>query len=93
VITCTPSERRGASFATCRPPTCCCATARPPGVNDDPEDRAHVGFEALRGWVECHRPRHLLHGHTHPHPGRIVERLGDTRVHYLKGARAVVLEM
>jgi Icc-related predicted phosphoesterase len=65
----------------------------PAGVNDDPQDRAHVGFEALREWVERHRPRHLLHGHTHPHPGRIVERLGDTRVHYLKGARAVALEL
>jgi Icc-related predicted phosphoesterase len=65
----------------------------PAGVNDDPTDPAHVGYEALRKWVERQRPRHLLHGHTHPHPGRLVERVGETRVHYVTGARAVVLNL
>jgi uncharacterized protein len=63
----------------------------PYGVNDDPEDPAHVGFEALRDWVLEHRPRVLLHGHTHPHPGTLVKRLGDTRVVYVSGARVVDL--
>jgi Icc-related predicted phosphoesterase len=31
----------------------------PLGVNDDPGDPAHVGFEGLRDWVSRHRPRHL----------------------------------
>jgi len=61
----------------------------PYGVNDDPGDPAHVGFHALRDWVDRHRPRLLLHGHTHPTPGLTLRRLGDTRVVYVKGAKLV----
>jgi Icc-related predicted phosphoesterase len=63
----------------------------PYGVNDDPDDRAHVGFKALRDWVLDHRPRLLLHGHTYPHPTRLVTRLGETRIVYVRGARIVDL--
>ena len=64
----------------------------PLGINDDPEDPAHVGFEGLRDWVEHHRPRHLLHGHVHPHGQRLMKQFGDTRVHWINGARVVVLD-
>ena len=64
----------------------------PSGVNDEPDDRAHVGFEALRAWVERHEPRYLLHGHTTPDPRRRVHRLGSTRVVWVRGAQAVLLE-
>jgi uncharacterized protein len=63
----------------------------PRGVNDDPDDRAHVGWDGLRDWVLEHRPRLLLHGHTHPQPGRLTDRIGDTRVVYVNGARVVEL--
>jgi Icc-related predicted phosphoesterase len=63
----------------------------PLGINDDPDDPAHIGFEGLRAWVDRHRPRHLLHGHTHPLPGSTVERYGDTQVHWINGARVVEL--
>jgi len=63
----------------------------PLGVNDDPEDPAHIGFEGLRDWVDRHHPRHLLHGHVHPMPGRVVKRVGDTQVHYISGARVLQL--
>jgi Icc-related predicted phosphoesterase len=63
----------------------------PLGINDDPEDPAHIGFEGLRDWVDRHRPRHLFHGHTHPLPGRAVTRHGDTRVHWISGARVLEL--
>jgi Icc-related predicted phosphoesterase len=63
----------------------------PAGVNDDPDDIAHVGFDALREWVLEHRPRVLLHGHTYPQPGRRVDRLGDTRIEYVHGARIIDL--
>jgi Icc-related predicted phosphoesterase len=63
----------------------------PYGINDDPADAAHVGFEALRTWVDHHRPRHLFHGHTHPLPGQAVDRYGDTRVHWISGAQVVEL--
>src|SRR4051812_18828259 len=52
------------------------APAPPAGVNDEPDDPAHVGFEALRAWVERHEPRWLLHGHTTPDPRTRTSRLG-----------------
>jgi len=64
----------------------------PLGVNDDPTDPAHVGWEALRDWVERHEPKHLLHGHTHPMPGQTVSHLGPTRVHYVSGGRVLTLD-
>jgi Icc-related predicted phosphoesterase len=63
----------------------------PFGINDDPEDAAHVGFEGLRKWVDHHHPRHLLHGHTHPLPSRTVHRYGDTHVHWISGAKVLDL--
>ena len=55
-------------------------------------DPAHVGFDGLLDWVRDHRPRHLLHGHTHPVGGRVMSRFEDTRVHWVSGARLVVLD-
>jgi uncharacterized protein len=63
----------------------------PLGINDDPEDPAHVGFEGLLDWVERYEPRHILHGHTHPLPGQVRDRYGDTRVHWISGARVLDL--
>jgi uncharacterized protein len=65
----------------------------PYGVNDDPDDPAHVGFLALREWVDQHRPRVLMHGHTHPIPALVAKRVGDTRVVYVKGARIIDLPL
>jgi Icc-related predicted phosphoesterase len=64
----------------------------PFGINDDPDDPAHIGFEGLRAWVERHGPRHLLHGHVHPVGGRVMERFGPTRVHFVSGARVLNLD-
>jgi uncharacterized protein len=64
----------------------------PRGVNDDPDDPAHVGFEGLRDWVDRHRPRHILHGHTHPVGGLAATRHGDSRVHWISGARVLQLD-
>jgi hypothetical protein len=33
----------------------------------------------------------VLHGHTYPPPGRIVRRLGATRIEHVSGARIVEL--
>jgi uncharacterized protein len=63
----------------------------PAGVNDEPDDPAHQGFEALRDWVELNRPSHLLHGHTTPDPRRRTSRLGETAVTWVRAARIVVL--
>jgi Icc-related predicted phosphoesterase len=64
----------------------------PLGINDDPDDPAHVGFEGLLDWVRRHRPHHLLHGHTHPLGGHVTSRFEDTRVHWISGARLVLLD-
>jgi Icc-related predicted phosphoesterase len=63
----------------------------PHRVNDEPDDPAHVGFVALRAWVERHRPRYVLHGHTTPDPRARTTRLGDTEVVWVRGARVVEL--
>jgi Icc-related predicted phosphoesterase len=64
----------------------------PAGVNDEPDDPAHVGFEALARWVDEHRPRYLLHGHTQPDPRTRTHRVGDTEVVWVRGARTVELQ-
>jgi Icc-related predicted phosphoesterase len=64
----------------------------PEGVNDDPGDPAHIGFEALRDWVDRHHPRHVLHGHVHPLPGQVIDHVGDTRVHWVQGAKLIRLD-
>jgi Icc-related predicted phosphoesterase len=63
----------------------------PWGVNDEPDDPAHVGFRALRDWVERNQPRYLLHGHTTPDPRRQTHHLGATEVLWVRGARVVGL--
>jgi Icc-related predicted phosphoesterase len=63
----------------------------PWGVNGEPDDPAHVGFVALRDWVERHEPRYLLHGHTTPDPRTRVDRLGATEVVWVRGALLIDL--
>jgi uncharacterized protein len=63
----------------------------PLGVNDEPDDPAHVGFEALRDWVERHQPRYVLHGHTTPDPRTRVWRLGATEIVWVRGAMTLEL--
>ena len=64
----------------------------PRGINDDPDDPAHIGFDGLRSWVDRHEPRHILHGHTHPIAGRAQTRYRDTHVHWVSGARVLELD-
>jgi Icc-related predicted phosphoesterase len=63
----------------------------PRGINDDPEDQAHIGFEGLRDWVDEHQPRYILHGHTHPIAGRTMTRYRDAEVHWVYGAKVLDL--
>jgi uncharacterized protein len=66
--------------------------APPAGVNDEPDDRAHAGFDALREWVVRHEPRYVLHGHTTPDPRTRTDHLGATKVVWVRGARLIELE-
>ncbi len=61
----------------------------PAGINDHPRDPAHVGIDALRGWIDTHAPRVLIHGHTYPRPP--VTAHGPTRIEYVHGAKIVEL--
>ena len=86
------SQRRAARLIRKLPPADVLICHCPPfGVNDDPDDPAHIGFHALREWVDRHQPKVLMHGHTHPNPATLTDRLGDTRVVYVNGARVVDL--
>jgi Icc-related predicted phosphoesterase len=58
--------------------------APPRGIHEEPEDRAHEGFDALRDYVLRAAPRLHLHGHT-PAPARRPERLGETTVIHVVG--------
>jgi len=50
-------------------------THAPPRGLGDGEDPAHRGFEALREFVEKHRPGYLLHGHVHTRYDRSLPRV------------------
>lgn len=81
-----------ARLAGLLPPADVLLTHCPPrGVNDEPDDPAHLGFDALRDWVERHQPFYLLHGHTTPDPRRRVHRLGKTDVIWVRGATNIEL--
>jgi Icc-related predicted phosphoesterase len=71
------SQEEAARYVEKLPPADVLPTHSPPlDVNDEPDDPTHVGFGALREWVERHRPRYVLHGHTTPDPRTRIWRLG-----------------
>ena len=87
------TQRQAAKLAKRLPAADVLLTHCPPfGINDDPGDPAHVGWKGLLEWVDHHRPRHLLHGHTHQVAGLAASRYGDTRVHWISGARVLQLD-
>ena len=64
----------------------------PRGINDDPDDPAHVGFEGLRtGSTTTSRATSSTATRTRS-PGSRRRSYGDTRVHWISGARVVVLD-
>jgi Icc-related predicted phosphoesterase len=58
--------------------------APPRGIHEEPDDRAHEGFDGLRDYVLQTAPRLHLHGHT-PAPARQAQRLGETLVVHVVG--------
>jgi Icc-related predicted phosphoesterase len=62
----------------------------PRGVHEEPDDRAHEGFDGLRAYIEEHQPRYAIHGHT-PAPPRGPTRIGRTQVIHVVGARLLEL--
>lgn len=66
--------------------------APPRGIHDRP-DPAHLGFAALRTFLQWFRPRYHLHGHTHVFDSREVTQtqFGGTTVVNAYGARTIDL--
>ena len=62
----------------------------PFGVNDG-DDPAHIGFHALRTYVEEKKPKYLLHGHTYPTKETMVHQFLDTKILYIHGGEVVSL--
>lgn len=54
----------------------------PFGINDD-TDPAHVGFHALRTYLEVKQPKYFLHGHTYPTEETLVRRFLETEIKYI----------
>jgi len=65
----------------------------PYGINDEPDELAHVGFHALRAYLDRARPRYLLHGHTDPCEAARIDRYRDTEIVYVHGVRLVELDL
>jgi Icc-related predicted phosphoesterase len=64
--------------------------APPRGVHEEPDDRAHEGFDGLRDYLLRAAPRLHLHGHT-PAPPRRPTRVGETTVVHVVGHQVLDL--
>jgi Icc-related predicted phosphoesterase len=62
----------------------------PRGIHEEPDDRAHEGFDGLRAYLSAIQPRLHVHGHT-PSPRRRPVRLGDTTIVHVVGHRVIDL--
>jgi Icc-related predicted phosphoesterase len=62
----------------------------PRGVHEEPDDRAHEGFDGLRDYLLAVQPRLHLHGHT-PAPPRRPASVGATMVVHVVGHRVIDL--
>lgn len=59
--------------------------APPRGIHDQ-TDPAHRGFQSLRSFLDRHRPRYHIHGHSYPRPGLPNRtRYGATEVIHVRG--------
>jgi Icc-related predicted phosphoesterase len=85
------TQRQAARLARRLPPADVLISHAPPrGVHEEPDDRAHEGFDALRDYDLRVAPRLHLHGHT-PAPPRRPERLGTTQVVHVVGHHVLEL--
>jgi Icc-related predicted phosphoesterase len=85
------TQKQGSRLARRIPRADVLVTHAPPrGVHEEPDDRAHEGFEGLRDYVAAVQPRLHVHGHT-PAPPRPNTRLGATSVIHVVGHRVIDL--
>jgi Icc-related predicted phosphoesterase len=85
------TQKQAAKLARKIPRADVLVTHSPPrGIHEEPDDRAHEGFEGLRDYVTVVQPRLHLHGHT-PAPPRHATSLGETTVMHVVGHRLIDL--
>jgi Icc-related predicted phosphoesterase len=85
------TQKQASKLARRIPPADVLLSHAPPwGVHDVPDDRAHLGFDGLRAYVERVQPQLHLHGHT-PAPPRHPATLGATTVVHVVSHRVVDL--
>ncbi len=63
----------------------------PYGINDEPDEVAHQGFNALREYLDQHQPKVWLHGHTYPTEQTLVTQHGSTRIEYVFGHKILTI--
>ena len=63
----------------------------PRGINDDQDDPAHIGFDGLRDWVDRHQPAPHRPRPRAPDRRARADAFGDTRVHWISGAKMLEL--
>jgi len=54
----------------------------PEGINDG-DDPAHVGFRALREYIDRNQPKYFFHGHTYPDESEEINEYQDTQIEYV----------
>jgi uncharacterized protein len=85
------TQKEASKLACKLPPADILISHSPPrGIHEEPDDRAHEGFDGLRDYIERVCPRVHLHGHT-PAPPRPPSRLGKTTVVHVIAHRVVDL--
>ena len=85
------TQKEASRLARKMPPADVLISHAPPrGVHEEPDDRAHEGFDGLRDYLVNVQPRLHLHGHT-PAPPRRAASVGATTVVHVVGHR--VLDM
>lgn len=62
----------------------------PRGINDE-DEIAHQGFDALRTYIDQHKPKVLLHGHTYPTDESVIKDHNGTRIEYVFKYRIIDL--
>jgi len=78
------TQQEAAELLADFPPVDVMVTHAPPyGVNDEPDEKAHQGFKALRTYLEVHKPAYLLHGHTYPTEETVQTKYADTTIRYV----------
>jgi len=63
----------------------------PYGINDDPTDIAHTGYQGLLDYITLHEPQYLFHGHTYPTASNLVTQWQKTNIIYVYQERVVTL--